>query len=183
MARPTAAVLLGATLWLLVGVNLATRAEGPAIAPKPVIRLLDGHYDGMRLTGILLVGATEGTVLVPAWPLESSEFTVDGVRDCKTRRGVRYWVSDWVGSVGQRPAPVPVRAGYWYGKEVSYALFHKAGPDCIEIMFSLHLATGEPATKLRVKLNRINRKSSRPTGTSGERAVGPKDKPQQPTPH
>jgi len=169
MAWVPAVIVKGILCGLLVSA-IPTGGADEAPKSRAVLRLVNGKYDGFAFSGTLLIGATEGTVLVPAWPLEWSEFSIEDVRSCATKRSISYWTSDWVGG-GQRPGPVPVRPGYWYGKDVSYVLFHRPGPDCIQLTLALHLEEGEQATSLRVTL----RRNQRPRGAKEDGHRGPND--------
>ena len=108
---------------------------------NPVLLFQDATYDGVWLRGRVLVGASDGPVLVDVDMDEENGLTIDDVKTCDTGEKVRYWVQDSVCVENCEPRPpLLLYPGDWYGKEISRELFSRApGPECFEFRLRLNL--------------------------------------------
>ena len=133
------------------------RADGGAApAEQARVELQNVRYDGRMLTGRLLVSPVGESLTLDKRIIESIYLTTEAVSDCATNRPVGFVAMD---VYAQRPREQDIlilRAGYWYGKDVSILLFaaEPGGPptpDCIEADLMFRVLGGRPAASVHVR--------------------------------
>jgi hypothetical protein len=133
-----------------------TDSGGTESPPKAQVEIQDVQYDGLRLTGRLLVGAVDQELSLDKRLIEESSLTTEAVSDCARDQPVKFVVMDVYARSPSREDTLVLKPGYWYGKDISVLLFarehsQETGPDCVEVEFAFHVLGGKTAAALRVR--------------------------------
>jgi len=120
----------------------------------------DVHYDGVTLSGRLLIGVEEGRLRLNRQLLPGLQAEVRFPVDCRTGLPVRYIV--WDGVPPHRKEDLLILdQGYWFGKVVDFPLFDDhltgSGPECLKAEIWLFSFDGAIAARQEVRAERSPR--------------------------
>jgi hypothetical protein len=123
------------------------------------LELRDPRYDGETLSGLILIGAEEGTVCLDKSRLSTTHLDVDWVWDCTSgvSSPVASLMVDYYATPRRKEDIVVLEPGYWFGGPVHIPLFvkerpgGKPNPTCVEVSLSLLPLEGGPAGRVRIR--------------------------------
>lgn len=100
------------------------------------------QYDGEVLQFRLLLGATDGGVVVDRRLIENVHVAMDAVRECAMAGDLSFLFVDRWASPPTEKDLLLVEPGYWFGSDLRYPLFPRedfpdGGPRCIDAYFSV----------------------------------------------
>jgi hypothetical protein len=123
------------------------------------LELRDVRYDGESLSGLVLIGAKEGSVCLDKSRLSTTHLDVDWVWDCTSgiSTPVPSIVVDYYATPRRKEDLVILEPGYWFGGPIHISLFQrerpgsKPNPACVEVSLSLLPLEGGPAGRVRTR--------------------------------
>jgi hypothetical protein len=165
ITRPLALAFL-----LLTGACASTpRERGSQEAAKTPLRggvaeFRFTSYDGRRLKGRVLLGATVDPLVIDGRLLEDREVELKKVRACGKTEVIEHYIVDRFSP----PRPdqiVTLRRGYWHGANVHFFLWDKQtglGPDCFEAELVVRARGGRIAATLPIRVVRTDKPPAPP---------------------
>jgi len=99
-------------------------------------------YDGEVLRFRILLGATDGGVVIDRRLIESIHVDPRSVQDCATGAAVGFWYADWFAPPPSGEDLLLLEPGYWFGGDLTYPFFPReefpdGGPRCIDVRFAV----------------------------------------------
>ena len=128
-------------------------ADGGREVSTSALELQHVRYDGLRLSGRLLVGALVDGVRLDKRLLSNIHVNVNSVRDCAEKE-VPYAIMDYFVPSPRDEDLLILNRGYWYGAPAYFPLFVEPGPDCVLIELSLLSWEGRRVGSVRVRAER-----------------------------
>jgi len=146
------------------------------VEPKPPQTPLRGgiaefrltSYDGSRLRGRVLLGATIDTLVIDGRLVEDGTVEIERARACGTAEVREHYIFDSFDS----PRPdqiVTLTKRYWHGSDVYFILWDKEtgfGPDCFEADLVVNALDGRIAAMLPIKVMRTDKPPAPPAGAA-----------------
>lgn len=138
----------------------AMAPRGNAACPeRPTLLFDQGSFDGRWVRGRILIQAGRKEVWIHPYALPTSTFSIKESMKCGATRTVSYSNPTLVGvcPVPEDCAPLRLRAGHQFGKEVDFlAAAGDDGEDCVEFTVTLSLpdkdvAYANPTLRLRAR--------------------------------
>jgi len=128
--------------------------DGYVLFPDPErpasVGIAHVEVDRASITGIdldfrLLIGATDGGVLLDRRLVPNYSVEIKDAHDCDGGQRGNYVVVDYFPKSPSTSSMVDLRPGEWFGKDVHFPLFLEREdgggvPDCVDATFTLHLA-------------------------------------------
>jgi hypothetical protein len=123
------------------------------------------YYDGEKIRGRVLIGATIDPLVVYSHMLESADLELVNIRACGEDHEAPHIIFDLVALDPEKFTTI--RPGYWYGKNVVYGLFYKKrvpGPDCVEAELEVQDSASRIVAKLPIRVVRTDKPPAPPDG-------------------
>lgn len=109
---------------------------------KVLLLTQDGRYDGINISFRLLVTAEAGSFAFDGRLIPGHHVYFRDARDCDDGRKLARNVEDYVFDAVTDLDVVRVEPGFYYGADLKFEAFKKAGPACIDATFSFHSGLG-----------------------------------------
>jgi hypothetical protein len=138
--------------------------------PRATLELHDVHYDGLVLSGRLLISPVEGSLRLDKRLQASIDVNIGRVSNC-TGAPTTSMVMDFFPPAVRQEDLLILDPGYWYGGPVRFKLFSERftglGPECIEAELSLLSFDGQPVASIPIRAVRAALATA-DGGTTGE---------------
>ena len=136
-------------------------------------------YDGRRLKGRVLLGATVDPFVIDGRLFDGKDVEFEKVRSCGKTELLEYWAAD-LPSPPRAEEIITLRRGYWHGANKSFPLFAfeettGPGPECFEAELVVRVLDGRIAATLPIRIVRTDKPSAIPAGTAEEPTPPPSD--------
>jgi hypothetical protein len=134
-------------------------------------------YDGSRLKGRVLVGATIDTLVIDGRLVEDSDVELEKVRACGKTEVIEHITVDRFAP----PRPdeiVTLKRGYWHGWNATFFLWDEEtglGPDCFEAELGVNALDGRVAATLPIRVVRTDKPPATPDGGAAAPMPPPSD--------
>jgi len=140
------------------GATQEAGSTGTQVPPHVILAVQDVHYDGLSLSGRILVSPEGDPLRLDKRLLPTRHVNVERVSNCVEGQPVTTIRADAIAPLAGPEHLLLLSPGYWYGTTVRFRLFSEhftgLGPECIEADLSLLSFDGEPIARQHIRAQR-----------------------------
>lgn len=133
-------------------------STGEQVPPRAILSVQDVQYDGLSLSGRVLVSPEGGQLRLDKRLLPTLHVNVERISNCVEGQPVTSIRADALAPLTRPEHLLLLDPGYWYGTTVRFRLFSEhftgLGPECIEADLSLLSFDGAPVARQRIRAQR-----------------------------
>ncbi len=135
--------------------DAGSAVEGLEAPPPTLLEVQDIHYDGLNLSGRVLISPVSGLLRLDRRLLPTIHVNVGRVSNCIPGQPVTSIRTDALAPLTRPEHLLLLEPGYWYGTEVRFRLFSEhftgLGPECIETNVSVLSFDGQPVASKSIR--------------------------------